>query len=284
MESRYLQLCNASGLAPNPGIRDGLSRGARANLIVLEPAGGATLLTDDDLVPIGVIIKETSEKSFRLKFGGQRIGDRGASMLASLLQVHDKLLAFSLPSNQIKDEGASAFGASLASCAHSPQLIDLSGNLITDHGAGLLLKGCSLRSNGSLTLLLAGNPTTPLTTAATADAILTAPFVISRLAVEHVTDGLRAAATETGVTILSEVAQREERLARVESACAFPSTQESKLRKLTARVAELEKQLGDAAERETAAAARMVALEEQVVKEQEQCLKILRQCQKMQSN
>jgi uncharacterized coiled-coil protein SlyX len=128
---------------------------------------------------------------------------------------------------------------------------------------------------------LNGNPTTVLTTSALVDAILTSPFVLARVAVENVTDDLRSAALEVGVGLLSDVAQTEERLARVESACSFPSTQESKLKKLAARVVELEKQVADSAERETAAAARIASLEEQVIKEQELCVKLLRQSQKV---
>ena len=285
MDSRYIHLCSASNLVPNAGIRECFARGTRSQLVVLDPSVGPThgmaALTDDDLVPIGVMIQENLNKSFRLKFCGQRISDRGASMLASLLQVHQKILSFSLPSNQIKDDGAAAFGASLASCMQPPQLLDLSGNSISDTGAGLLIKGCSLRSTGSMTLLLSHNPTTPVSTIALTEAVLIAPFVLSRVSIEHVSDQLRSAAVEVGLTLMSELAIAEDRLARVESACAFPSTQESKLKKLTIRVNELEKQVADSAERETAAAARVAALEEQVIKEQEQCSKLLKQCQKV---
>ena len=285
MDSRYLHLCSVSNLVPNPGLRECFARGTRTQLVILDPSVGPThgvaLLTDDDLVPIGVMIQENLNKSFRLRFCGQRITDRGASMLASLLQVHEKILSFSLPSNQIKDEGASAFGASLASCMQPPQLIDLSGNCISDTGAALLFKGCSLRTTGSLTLLMNNNHTSPASTVALTEAVLTAPLVLARVSIDHVSDQLRAAAVEVGLTLMSELAVAEERLGRVEAACAFPTTQESKLKKLTFRVSELEKQVADSAERETAAAARVAALEEQVVKEQELCAKLLKQCSKV---
>ena len=278
---RYQHICQANDRFPNGGVVECLRKCGRSEMIILQECSPP--LVDDDVIPIALLIRENQERSFRLRFGSNKLTCKGATILASLLQVHHKILAISLHGNLIKDEGIAAFGASLANCSHTPNLLDFSDNQITDHGVSLFCKGLAFRTSAkSITVCIQGNSTSEIAVSSICELMLTNPGLLARVGIEPITQELRAVADETGTTLLN--GGFEERINRLEGICSFPGTQESKIKKLSARVTELEKIVSDAQSREQYLINKIQAIEETVGKEQAHCLRILKQCTKMIGN
>jgi hypothetical protein len=289
LHQQYLHICEMHQNRPNPSIEYSLKKSAghhneSSGVVVIECASEATKLNDPDVTPVALLIKQNPQIYFRVRFPGQNLTCKSASLLASLLQVHSKILSLVLPFNLIKDEGAGALGATIATCQKIPETIDLTGNAITDHGLNLLVKGISIRPydpSNSISLMVAGNHTSEFGVNNLADCLQKSSF--RRITAYPLTTELKQAAFETRVEIcnLFDSEVFVERLDKIEAACSFPQTQENRIKKLQSKISELEKSLVESKQNEQGLVQRIHSLEETVSKEQELCLKLLKQCQKI---
>ena len=284
---RYQELCATLNVRAHDEIENTLAfhNRSNSNVICVSATDDRNPLTDDDLKPLALLIKEMKEKQFRLRFVNQRISDKGASLLASLFQTTPgNIIAVLLPFNDIRDEGAGAFGASFANSPSLPSVLDLSGNPISDHGLGLLFRGFSLRTiptrSHCLHLRVGQTHATVGSETAALEALFTGLF--GSLVFTPVSEGIRSAAFDVGTTLIEcDVAALSAKLTELEEASAFPATHDAKMKRLASRVADLEKKLVDSEEREKKLNTKIGNLEVTVAKEQELCLKLLRQCQKL---
>lgn len=290
---RYQEICLTCNTRPHPEIENSIANHNRSNsnFITIAAISVQTQVTDEDVKPVAFLIKETKDKIFRLRFPSQKITDKGASIIASLFQVAGNLEAVILSGNEIQDEGVGAFAASFATSASLPSVLDISDNPISDNGVALLFRGFCLRGvpsrSHSVHLRLGGlMKATGASEGAVIEGLMTGLFASLVSPVQPVTESLRRAAFDVGTTLVEcDLGLLNAKVLEIEAACAFPATHDAKMKRLGARIAELEKKLGEAEDREKQLLKRVVFLEENVAKEQDQCLKLLKQCNKLiQSN
>jgi hypothetical protein len=281
---RYQEICLTVGIRPHPSVEDSLAAGTKQRFLCISVLASHQPLVDDDLKPIALLVKETKDKSFRLRFPNQKITDKGASIIASIFQVSGNLESVLLPFNEIRDEGAGAFGASLSTSKSLPSVLDLTGNPISDKGMSLLFRGFCLREiparANSLHLRVGETNATDASGETIISALLTGMF--ASLVVTRVTEDIRLASFDVGTNLIEcDLALLNAKVVDLEQACAFPATHDAKMKRLAARISELEKKLSDSEDREKQCLKRVSFLEENVAREQEQCAKLLRQCQKL---
>mmetsp|Transcript_19521 Transcript_19521/g.47141 ORF Transcript_19521/g.47141 Transcript_19521/m.47141 type:complete len:520 (+) Transcript_19521:27-1586(+) len=152
---QFQRMCSKLNVVPNPQIVASLAAGVQQSVLSVESCGGPDPVTDDNVVPLCLILKGMTSQVVRLSLSGQ-IACKGATLIASILQVNPSITELLLPHNQIGDQGAAAIGASVGQS--SLQALDLTHNQITDSGLRMMVKGLSVTASQTLqVMLLEGN-------------------------------------------------------------------------------------------------------------------------------
>lgn len=281
---RYQEICLTVGTRPHPIIENTLAVVTKSRFLFLSVVAPDQPLCDEDMKAIALLVKEATDKSFRLRFANQKITDKGAATIASIFQVSGNLDSVLLPFNEIRDEGAGAFGASFTTSKSLPSVLDLTGNPISDKGMSLLFRGLSVREiparPNSLHLRVGGTNAAEGSEEAIIGGLLTGVF--ASLVVTRVTEDIRQASFDVGTNLVEcDLVVLNAKMFELEQACAFPATHDAKMKRMAARIGDLEKKVSDAEDREKQLLKRIVFLEENVAREQEQCAKLLRQCHKL---